>query len=173
APHERPDNGRVWRIENYEPVDAIRPSARQVPSHQPTPVVANQSESGEISTVCERQHIPCELVDRVSFDALGLFAQVVASLVRRNDPIARTGERLDLMPPPPPDLRQAMQQNVRPAVLRTGFDHMPRDPVRHGRQTRASPLRIGPRRLLGAIDQLKGPPFPRSWPRAAPFARRT
>jgi len=52
-----------------------------------------------------------EQVDAVGLEALRLRRQVDATRVGCDDPEARRRERLDLSPPPEPELREAVQQN--------------------------------------------------------------
>jgi hypothetical protein len=65
-----------------------------------------------------------EAVDAVGADASRFAGAVVAAQVGSDDAVAGGGQRRDLSPPAPPELRKAVQQDDRRAVCRAGLDNV-------------------------------------------------
>jgi hypothetical protein len=84
--------------------------------------VANEVGSVAALLVDESDHVPDQMFDGVTVDAVGLLRPIVPSEVGRDDAIARLDEGWNLVAPGVPELREAVYQNHEVAVIGTGGD---------------------------------------------------
>src|SRR5215467_12287073 len=88
------------------------------------PIVTSEKDFLLIKLVGDGDDIGDQLVERVSSDSGRFAAEIVPALVGHNDAKTCGGERLDLLPPPVPEFREAVQQHNHRAVLGAGIDCM-------------------------------------------------
>ena len=125
-----PHGPKVRAVEDDSAVDLLRTSSRQMPRQNRAPVMADQGERRSPYCCCEAEHVVSQHIHHVGPKTLGLAGEIVAALVGHQDAKASRRERLDLMPPAIPELREAMQQNDQRPVSRASRHGMKRHAVR-------------------------------------------
>src|ERR1700693_5040590 len=85
-------------IENYQPVHHLGISLSETPSHDGTPVMANNNGMLAIEVMQNCRNIARQELDVVALNVLWLVALVVTALRHRDDFI-RARERYHLIPP--------------------------------------------------------------------------
>jgi len=76
------------------------------------------------SVVDQRENVASQALDAVIGNPPRFVAQVVATLIGNENPIAGRSQGLDLVAPPVPELRESVKQNDQRTIRRPGLDHV-------------------------------------------------
>src|SRR5262249_53850032 len=103
-----------------------------MPRDRRTPIMADHDETLLTKSGSEARDVAAQFDDVVGLDRLGFVTAAVTSLIRDSDLKACGDERIDLMPPQVPALREPVQKNhERTAAFNdgaqcdgVGFDHL-------------------------------------------------
>src|SRR5947199_7870243 len=135
------------------PKAAGRP-ARQPPSDRRAPIVAGNREGLLPKMVRQPEHVCGELVEIIRIHSLRLVTQTITSLIRSNDVKAPLGQRLNLVSPAKPELRESVEQENQGTSRGAGLRYVQLDSVRSDPRE--------PRMLIGVghshLFQCTGPP---------------
>lgn len=130
------ETDRMWQIQYHEPVNDVRLKHRHRPSDHAAPVVPNYDCLLLALTANDGDNILPEQFHSVVVNAIGLVAQVVTTLINRNDAIAFC-ERFHLVAPGIP-------------IVRKTVNHHHQRPLAYGRvmDTHVSTIGIAVRNII-------------------------
>ena len=102
---------RVGRVQDGQPVHHLGAGHRGGPGDRPAPVVPGQHRGPGAAFADQAGDVGGQLPGVVGVHAVRLGGQVVAAHVGGHHPEPRRRERPDLLPPPVPELGEAVQQH--------------------------------------------------------------
>ena len=98
-------------IEDRESLEHRRMCLREAPGDDRAPVVTHDRRFLATERAKETGDVADELLHVVGGDALGLVRLVVAPKIGSDAPVPGRGDRLELVPPRPPELRKAVEED--------------------------------------------------------------
>jgi len=101
----------------------------QPPTNQSAPIVPNYGECLLAEAIGEPYDIGRKVVEIIVAGAFGLVAEIVASLIGRDDVESKLRERRDLVPPAIPELGESVEEEYQRSIRRASFGDVKVDSV--------------------------------------------
>ena len=111
-------HGRMRNVEDNEFGDALRMKQGGAPGDGGAPIMSGEKDFFLAELIGDIDDVGDEFRQSVRGHAGGLAAEVVATLVGNDDAKSSGGQRLNLLAPPVPEFREAMEQKDNGAVFR-------------------------------------------------------